>query len=88
MEPANLPLPADRHEFRYCPQCRAEMGRRLDGGSERPACPACGLVQYLNPAPADKDRDAHARNITTRARPCPAGDPPPAAGGVSRTPRR
>lgn len=52
MEPGDLPLPADRHVFRYCPQCRTQMSRRLDGGSERPACPACGLVQYLNPAPA------------------------------------
>ena len=52
MEPGDRPLPADRHVFRYCPQCRTGMTRRVDGGSERPACPACGLVQYLNPAPA------------------------------------
>lgn len=44
--------PSARHVFKWCPQCRAEMTRRFDGGSERPVCPACGLVQYLNPAPA------------------------------------
>lgn len=27
------------------------MGRKLDGGMERPACPKCGFIQYLNPAP-------------------------------------
>ncbi len=52
MEPSDLPVPDTRHVFRYCPQCRTPMARRLDGGTERPACPACGLVQYLNPAPA------------------------------------
>jgi ADP-ribose pyrophosphatase YjhB (NUDIX family) len=45
-------IPAERHVFRYCPQCRTEMTRRAEGGSERPVCPACGVVQYLNPAPA------------------------------------
>jgi len=45
-------IPSDRHVFRYCPQCRTEMARRTEGGAERPVCPACGVVQYLNPAPA------------------------------------
>jgi ADP-ribose pyrophosphatase YjhB (NUDIX family) len=27
------------------------MGTREDGGEVRPACPACGFIQYLNPAP-------------------------------------
>ncbi len=27
------------------------MATRLEGGLERPVCPACGFVQYLNPAP-------------------------------------
>lgn len=45
-------IPAARHVFQFCPQCRAEMTRRHDGGTERPVCPDCGLVQYLNPAPA------------------------------------
>jgi len=39
------------HEFHWCPRCRTELGRRLDGGVERPACPACDYIQYLNPAP-------------------------------------
>jgi len=39
------------HEFRWCPRCRTELTRRPDGGVERPVCPACGFVQYLNPAP-------------------------------------
>jgi len=41
-----------RHAFRYCPLCRTEMKLREEGGIRRPHCPACGFVQYLNPAPA------------------------------------
>ena len=41
-----------RHAYPYCPRCRAEMARTEEGGAERPWCPACGFVQYLNPAPA------------------------------------
>jgi ADP-ribose pyrophosphatase YjhB (NUDIX family) len=41
-----------RHAYRYCPRCRAEMARTTEGGTERPWCPDCGFVQYLNPAPA------------------------------------
>jgi len=43
--------PGGRHVFAYCPHCREPMGRREEGGRERPVCPACGFVQYLNPAP-------------------------------------
>ena len=46
-----LPLENNRHVFRYCPHCRAEMGRKTEGGMDRPVCPDCGHVQYLNPAP-------------------------------------
>jgi len=42
---------ANRHVFKYCPHCRGEMGLRPEGGVDRPVCPACGFVQYLNPAP-------------------------------------
>lgn len=52
MDPEDRPVPDHRHVFRWCPQCRAAMERGADGGSVRPVCPACGLVQYLNPAPA------------------------------------
>jgi 8-oxo-dGTP diphosphatase len=45
-------LDDNRHVFPHCPHCRTDMGRRVDGGQERPVCPACGFVQYLNPAPA------------------------------------
>ncbi len=41
-----------RHAFPYCPRCREPMGRNDEGGVARPACPACGFVQYLNPSPA------------------------------------
>ena len=41
-----------RHAYPYCPRCRAEMARTTEGGAERPWCPDCGFVQYLNPAPA------------------------------------
>lgn len=32
----------------YCPKCASELGFRLDGGRERPAClaPGCGFVEY------------------------------------------
>lgn len=46
-----LPLDANAHVYPFCPRCRTEMGRTLEGGLERPRCPACGFVQYLNPAP-------------------------------------
>jgi len=46
-----LPLDENPHVFRFCPRCGAKMGRRTDGGMERPACPDCGFIQYLNPAP-------------------------------------
>ncbi len=41
-----------RHAYAYCPRCRAGMARTEEGGAERPWCPECGFVQYLNPAPA------------------------------------
>lgn len=40
-----------RHVFAYCPHCRAAMATRHEGGIDRPICPECGFVQYLNPAP-------------------------------------
>ena len=43
--------PTNRHVFKHCPHCRADMAMRLEGGLERPVCPDCGFVQYLNPAP-------------------------------------
>ncbi len=46
-----MSLKDNAHVFPYCPFCRAGMGVRLEGGTERPACPECGFVQYLNPAP-------------------------------------
>lgn len=41
-----------RHAYPHCPHCRTDMVRREEGGATRPVCPACGFVQYLNPAPA------------------------------------
>ena len=41
----------NRHVFAYCPHCQQPLGRRQEGGLERPVCPGCGFVQYLNPAP-------------------------------------
>ena len=41
----------NRHVFKSCPHCRTPMAWRHEGGVERPACPDCGFVQYLNPAP-------------------------------------
>lgn len=42
---------ANRHVFMYCPHCQQPMGHKREGGLERPVCPDCGFVQYLNPAP-------------------------------------
>ena len=36
-------------EFVYCPRCASRLGYRLRGGIERPACEACGYVQFRNP---------------------------------------
>src|SRR3990172_3288706 len=33
----------------YCPRCANKLVRRFVHGRERPACPECGLVQYLGP---------------------------------------
>jgi ADP-ribose pyrophosphatase YjhB (NUDIX family) len=35
--------------LRFCTRCGAELGQRLADGRVRPACPACGLVVYLDP---------------------------------------
>ncbi len=39
------------HVFKFCPHCRTALIFRHEGGVDRPACPECGFVQYLNPAP-------------------------------------
>lgn len=36
-------------EERFCPRCASALEPRLEGGRERPACPACGYVVYRNP---------------------------------------
>ena len=40
------------HAHKFCPRCKSDMERFSDNGLTRPRCPACGYVQYLNPAPA------------------------------------
>ena len=45
-------LDNNTHVFKFCPHCRTEMQRKQEGGTERPVCPDCHFVQYLNPAPA------------------------------------
>ena len=44
-------IPGNRHAFKFCPHCRTTLILRLEGGVDRPVCPDCGFVQYLNPAP-------------------------------------
>lgn len=39
------------HVHRYCPRCGAQMQRKVESGRERPTCPQCGFIQYLNPVP-------------------------------------
>ena len=51
IDPSRQPGPLD-HAYRYCPHCRADMEISTDGDTRRPACTACGYVQYLNPSPA------------------------------------
>jgi ADP-ribose pyrophosphatase YjhB (NUDIX family) len=41
-----------REDYRFCPYCGTEMSIEEDGGHERMKCPACGFVQYKNPAVA------------------------------------
>lgn len=38
-------------EYRYCPFCRSTLAEREVGHKLRPTCPACGFVQFRNPAP-------------------------------------
>ena len=38
--------------FKFCPVCASRLELRTDGNDERPVCPSCGFVHYLNPAPA------------------------------------
>ncbi len=40
------------HAYKFCPRCAATMTWAADAGRQRPRCPACGYIQYLNPAPA------------------------------------
>ncbi len=35
--------------FRYCPICATPLAEQARGGRPRPACPACGFIQYRNP---------------------------------------
>jgi len=44
-------IAANRHVFTHCPHCRETLVQQLEGGIQRPVCPECGYVQYLNPAP-------------------------------------
>lgn len=44
-------MSASAHVFTFCPRCREQLQTRPEGGALRPVCPACGFVQYLNPAP-------------------------------------
>ena len=37
--------------YTYCPHCGTELAMKEKGGKQRPACAACGFVQYQNPLP-------------------------------------
>jgi ADP-ribose pyrophosphatase YjhB (NUDIX family) len=39
--------------FRYCPRCATELELRPSSGPDpdRPTCPSCGFVHYVNPSP-------------------------------------
>jgi len=36
-------------DWRWCPRCRAALGRVRRGGADRPSCEACGFVFFANP---------------------------------------
>lgn len=36
-------------DWRWCPRCRAPLGRVRRGDAERPSCAACGFVFFANP---------------------------------------
>jgi len=38
-------------QFKYCPYCGTQLSSKEKGGKQRPACPNCGFVQFLNPVP-------------------------------------
>ena len=38
--------------FRFCPNCANPLELTLYDGRVRPVCPACGFIQFINPAPA------------------------------------
>ncbi|HEU5014889.1 MAG TPA: NUDIX hydrolase [Roseiflexaceae bacterium] len=40
---------AQWQKLRFCSRCGAELGSHVANGRERPACPACGFVVYLDP---------------------------------------
>jgi 8-oxo-dGTP diphosphatase len=49
-------------DFRFCPRCATELELRGGEGPDpdRPTCPSCGFVYYLNPTPTVQawiDRD-------------------------------
>ena len=45
-------MPPTGGTFTYCPVCGTDLAPAESGGRLRPRCPACGFVQYRNPAPA------------------------------------
>jgi 8-oxo-dGTP diphosphatase len=47
----NLDAQVNHEGLRYCPRCAAELREREVRGHRRLACPACGYVLYLAPAP-------------------------------------
>lgn len=41
-----------REPARYCPRCATPLEPRIEHGTVRPTCPACGYIHYHNPVPA------------------------------------
>ena len=42
-------LTAYDREYKYCPHCRSELVTKEAFGRLRPACPACGFIQFIDP---------------------------------------
>ena len=47
-----MPDKERNRKIRYCPQCKATLGKTRHEGYSRLACPKCGWINYENPLPS------------------------------------
>jgi rubredoxin len=52
--------------YRYCPQCAAELETRIVFGKPRPVCPQCGFIYFADPkVAAHNDRAERFNDVPT-----------------------